>query len=77
MGPGSSSDIWQFELYIIEDNRRSELAMENLKGICNDYLYCHCHVDVFDIKKHPELAMKKQITAAPVPIRNTRYPKKR
>lgn len=77
MSPGSPSDLWQFELYIVGDNRRSELAQENLRGICKDYLRGHCHVDVFDIKKHPELCVKKNICGSPYLIRKYPLPEKR
>lgn len=76
MEPDSTSEIWQFELYIIGDNRRSALAMDNLQGICNDYLCGQCHVDVFDIKEHPELAAKKQITAGPILVKKYPLPEK-
>lgn len=77
MARGQSPDTWQIELYIIGDSRRSALALENLRGICKDYLHGHCHIDVFDIKKHPELTVKKQISAVPYLIRKHPSPEKR
>jgi circadian clock protein KaiB len=72
MTPDNLADTWKFELYIIGDNRRSTLAMENLRGICKDHLEGHCRVDVFDVKEHPELLIEKKICVAPVLIK--KYP---
>jgi circadian clock protein KaiB len=72
MTPDSLTDNWKFELYVIGDNRRSALAMENLRGICKEHLNGHCRVDVFDVKEHPEILVEKQISVAPVLIK--KYP---
>lgn len=72
MTPESLTDTWKFELYVIGDNRRSDLARENLRGICKDHLSGHCHVDVIDLKEHPEILVEKQISVAPVLIK--KYP---
>lgn len=69
--------MWQFELYIAGDNRRSAIAVENLRDICCDYLQGQCHVDVFDIKKQPELTVTKQITVAPYLIKKYPLPQRK
>lgn len=76
MVSGSENVTWQFELYIAGGNQRSTLAKENLQVICKDYLHNHCHVDVFDIKEHSELTVKKQITATPFLIKKYPLPEK-
>lgn len=72
MTPESLTNTWKFELYVIGDNRRSMLAMENLRGICKNHLDGHCRVDVFDVKEHPELLVEKQISVAPTLVK--KYP---
>ncbi|MGA9141778.1 MAG: circadian clock KaiB family protein [Methanocella sp.] len=72
MYQGHPSDTWKFEFYFISDNRRSELAMDNLRGICHDYLDGHYHVDMFDLKKRPEIMAEKKLCVAPTLIK--KYP---
>lgn len=72
MTPDSTTDNWKFELYVIGDNRRSTLAIENLRGICKNHLNGHCRVDVIDVKEHPELLVEKQISVAPTLVK--KYP---
>jgi circadian clock protein KaiB len=76
MTPDSQTDAWKFELYVIGDNRRSALAMENLRGICKDHLHGHCRVDVFDVKEHPELLAEKKICVAPTLVKKYPLPEK-
>jgi circadian clock protein KaiB len=71
------SDTWQFELYIAGDNRRSAIAVENLRDICCDYLQGQCHVEVFDLKMQPELTIIKQISAAPFLIKKSPLPERK
>lgn len=73
MSPDRFKDTWDFEIYIIGDHRRSILAMENLRDICTDYLGGNCHVDVIDLRDHPEKMAEKKICVAPTLIR--KYPK--
>ncbi len=73
MSPDCPGDAWRFEIYIAGDNRRSKLAMENLKAICKDYLGGRCYIDVIDIRGHPEKVGEKKIIAVPTLIRT--YPK--
>ena len=63
---------WKFELYIIGDNQRSALAVENMRGICREYLDGRCRVDVYDVKAQPQLLSEKKICVAPTLIK--KYP---
>jgi circadian clock protein KaiB len=76
MPPASMTDTWKFELYVISDNQRSALAMQNLRGICKEHLHGHCQVDVFDIKEHPELMAEKRLCVAPTLIKKYPLPEK-
>jgi circadian clock protein KaiB len=76
MAPDSLTVTWKFELYIIGNNRRSTLALENLRDICKDHLDGHCKVDVFDVKEHPELLAEKKICIAPMLVKKYPLPEK-
>jgi circadian clock protein KaiB len=70
-------ETWQFELYVTGNTARSALAVENLQGICHDYLQGRCHVDVFNIMEHPELTVEKQISASPYLIKTYPLPERK
>jgi len=62
-------DIYELRLYIVGNNRKSQLALENLKEICYKYLAGRCHIEVIDLTKNPDLARKEQIIAIPTLLR--------
>jgi circadian clock protein KaiB len=76
MGQGQDTDIWRFELYLIGDSRLSQFAMENFREICDDHLQGHYHVDVYDVRKHPELMMSNRISVVPTLIKKHPLPEK-
>ncbi len=49
-------DIYELRLYVAGNNRKSQLAFENLKAICYKYLAGKCHIEVIDLTKNPGLA---------------------
>jgi circadian clock protein KaiB len=63
-------------MYIIGDNRRSALAVENLQDICNNYLHKDFCIDIFDIKENPELMAENKIAVAPTVIKRRPLPEK-
>ena len=69
-------DIYELRLYVVGNNRKSQLAFENLKEICYKYLAGKCHIEVIDLTKNPALARKDQIIAIPTLMRKN-YPGKR
>jgi len=68
-------DVYEFILYIVGNNRKSQLAYDNLKAICYKYLAGRCHIEVIDLKKNPALAREDQIIAIPTLVRKN-YPRK-
>jgi circadian clock protein KaiB len=68
-------DIYELRLYVIGNNRKSQLAYDNLKAICYKYLTGRCHIEVIDLTKNPDLARKDQIIAIPTLMRKN-YPRK-
>jgi circadian clock protein KaiB len=69
-------DIYELKLYVVGNNRRSQLAFENLKAICYKYFAGKCHIEVIDLTKNPGLAKTDQIVAIPALMRKN-YPEKR
>lgn len=80
--PGDSAqdqhdeDIYELRLYVVGNNRKSQLAFENLKEICYKYLVDKCHIEVIDLTKNPDLARKDQIIAIPTLMRKN-FPERR
>jgi circadian clock protein KaiB len=68
--------IYELKLYVAGNNRKSQLAFDNLKDICNKYLEGKCRIEVIDLIKNPALARENQIVAIPTLIRKN-YPDKR
>jgi circadian clock protein KaiB len=66
-------DIYELKLYVVGNNRKSQLAFDNLKDICYKYLAGKCHIEVIDLLKNPRLAREDQITAIPTLLRKN-YP---
>ena len=66
-------DIYELRLYVVGNNRKSQLAFENLKEICFKYLVGKCRIEVIDLTKNPGLAREDQIIAIPTLIRKN-YP---
>jgi len=67
------NDIYELKLYVVGNNRKSQLAFENLKEICYKYLAGKCHIEVIDLTKNPGLARTDQIVAIPTLVRKN-YP---
>ncbi len=71
---GQSLGKWVLKLYVYDDTPTSVNAIDNLKHICDIHLKDRCDVTVIDLKKHPELAEKKQIFAIPTLVRELPLP---
>lgn len=69
-------DIYELRLYVVGNNKKSQLAFDNLKEICYKYLAGKCHIEVIDLTKNPGLARSDQIIAIPTLTRKN-YPRKR
>ena len=69
-------EIYELKLYVVCNNRKSQMAFENLKEICCKYLAGKCHIVVVDLLKNPSLAREDQIIAIPTLIRKN-YPGRR
>ncbi len=63
--------VLHLRLYIADETPRSLNAVANLKKICKEDLSDKCHIEIFDIAKHPESARRDQIVAIPTLLRKT------
>nr|WP_276556761.1 circadian clock KaiB family protein [Rhodoblastus acidophilus] len=56
-------------LYIAGGSPRSQAALANLKGVCDEYLPGRYELEVIDLVAHPERARADQIVAVPTLVR--------
>jgi circadian clock protein KaiB len=66
--------MWIMRLYIAGETQRTRNAVGNLKNICDEYLKDRCDIEVIDLRKHPELAEKKEIFAIPTLVKELPLP---
>jgi circadian clock protein KaiB len=69
-------NLYKLRLYVVGNNKKSQLAFDNLKEICNKYLAQKCHIEVIDLTKNPDFARQDQIIAIPTLVRKN-YPGKK
>ncbi len=67
----------QLTLYITGDTPRSQLAIANLKRICEEVLCCDYDLSVVDVIERPHLAEQERILATPTLIKTTPLPLRR
>ena len=44
-------NLYKLRLYVVGNNKKSQLAFDNLKEICNKYLAQKCHIEVIDLQR--------------------------
>jgi|SRR5215467_6218107 len=64
------------QLYVSGMSQRSMEAIKNLRQICDAYLKSAYELEIIDIYKHPELAVKHQTIFSPCLIKKLPEPKK-
>lgn len=70
-------DRYLLRLYVTGMTSRSERAVRNLQGICDEYLKDRYDLEVIDIYQQPVLAKGEQIIAAPTLIKKLPLPMRR
>lgn len=63
-----SADL-HLRLYVAGDTLQSRLTIENVKRLCSKFPKGDCKVDVVDIKKDPQIAIRDQIIAIPTLVK--------
>lgn len=66
-----------FKLYITGRTPRSEMAMFNLRRICEDILKMEYDLIIIDVLEKPQLAEEDRIMATPTLIKELPSPKRR
>ena len=64
-------------LYVTGMTRRSTIAIQNIKRICEEHLHGRYLLEVVDVFEHPALAKGEQIIAAPTLIKSLPTPLRR
>ncbi|HEY7089519.1 MAG TPA: circadian clock KaiB family protein [Tepidisphaeraceae bacterium] len=64
-------------LYMTGTRRRSLLALENIKRICEQYLTQNYELEVVDLYQQPTLAAREQIIASPTLVKRSPLPPRR
>lgn len=64
------------QLYVSGMSTKSMEAIENIKRLCDEYLYDAFELEIIDIYKHPEVASENHIVFSPSLIRRLPTPKR-
>jgi circadian clock protein KaiB len=65
---------WNLKLYVNGLTGKSSEAIANLKKICLTHLGGRCHIEVIDLKDHPDIAARDNIFVTPTLIRELPEP---
>ena len=68
---------YSLRLYVTGNTPRSAQAIENIRGLCEEYLSGRYELEVVDIYQQPGKAVDEQIIAAPTLIKSLPKPPKR
>ncbi len=72
-----SSEMVRFALHVADWRPNSVEAITNLKRICSEDLEDRCQIELFDLEKKPELAIKNEIVATPTLVKTFPIPLRR
>lgn len=64
------------QLYVSGMSPKSMQAIENIKHFCDEYLENDFELDIIDIYKNPEAAIKEHIVFSPSLVKQSPLPKK-
>jgi circadian clock protein KaiB len=69
-------DQERFELclYVAGHSPKSVTAIENLRGVCEQYLTRRYHIEAIELVEHPKLARGDEIIAVPTLVRRLPEP---
>lgn len=71
------SEPYELRLYVVGMTQRSQQAIEETKSVCEQYLAGRYHLEVVDIREHPQEAVTGQIVASPTLVRRRPLPARR
>jgi circadian clock protein KaiB len=65
---------WDLRLYVSGATTRSNIAVRNLKRICEEHLAGRYRIEIVDITENPQLAQEDQIQVVPTLVRKRPLP---
>lgn len=68
---------YELRLYVIASTPQSMRAIANLRRICDEHLSGRYVLEIIDLAKHPSLAEREQIIAAPTLVKKLPLPLRR
>jgi circadian clock protein KaiB len=68
---------WELRLYVAGQSKKSLVALQNLRRICDQHLAGKYEIEVIDLLKNPQLAAGDQILAIPTLVRKLPEPMKK
>lgn len=64
----AEKQLYVLRLYIADSERNSQLARENLDGVCSEYLEGRCRIEEIDVLVDFESALEDRIFVTPALI---------
>jgi circadian clock protein KaiB len=71
------ADTYSFQLYVAEQTERSQVALINLRYLCESHLRGRYELEVIDVVDRPDRAEHARILATPTVIRIAPFPTRR
>lgn len=71
------TDQYVLRLYVAGCSPRSQTAIRNIRGICDQYLQGRCELEIIDIYQEPGSLPEDLVLAAPTLIRQLPLPLRR
>ena len=73
----SEADTYLLKLYVTGKTPRAELAIANLRRVCEEELQGQYQLEIIDVLEHPQLAEDDKILATPTLIKQLPPPLRR
>jgi circadian clock protein KaiB len=76
-GAATAAVEWDLQLYVAGSSHKSEVALRNLKRLCEEHLAGRYRIEIIDLRKNPQLSHAEQITAFPALVRKQSFPNRK
>jgi circadian clock protein KaiB len=76
-GNKDSEDFFSLRLFIAGASPVSVRAIQNIRKICEEFLIGRYDLEIIDAHQQPLMVRDEDVTAIPMLIKKTPYPKKR
>ncbi len=74
--PGKTAR-YRFTLYVVGTTPRTGRAIVNLRQLFEEYLPGRYQLDIVDVGQHPQIAVREQVVAVPMLIKEEPTPARR